>query len=122
MEEKFTAGLVPSAEARDVTVSLEYSRDTLDAGGSHVGLKQERVRRRTTGQCITTGQRLVNAVAGDQNTDRYLDTDIDVRVTSQPCFPEREAGAIALPSRAQEMPHDPKGWEHFGQPRSTPSA
>ena len=30
-----------------------------------------------------TGQSLVEAVAGDPRTDRHLDIDIDVRVTSQ---------------------------------------
>ena len=32
-------------------------------------------------------------------------TDTDARVTSQPCFPERDAGAVALASRAQATPH-----------------
>ena len=33
-------------------------------------------------------------------------TDIDARVTSQPCFPEREAGAVAFASRAQDIAPD----------------
>ena len=39
-------------------------------------------------------------------------TDVDARVTSQPSFPEREAGAVALASRAQETLH-----EHCSRPR-----
>ena len=60
-----------------------YSRD---AGGSLVGRK--RVRRRTTGQCPTKGQRLVDAVTGDQSIDRQFDTG---------------GWASALASRAQDM-------------------
>ena len=84
-----------------------YSRDARD-GGSLVGRKHDRVRRRTTGKYSTTGQGMVDAVADDQRTDRNLDADMGVRVTSQstpqPSFPEREADAKALASRAQETP------------------
>ena len=57
-----------------------------------------------TGQCPKTGQRLVDAVTVDQSSDSHFDTGGDVRVASQRCFPEREAGADALASRAQETP------------------
>ena len=56
-----------------------------------------------TGQCPKTGQRLIDAVTGDQSTDRHLQANIDVRVTSPLCFPEWEAGAVALASRVQAM-------------------
>ena len=82
-EEKFTAAIVPSAESEGRHCFAQNSRVARDAGGSLGGRKHERVRRRMTGQCPTTGQRLVDAVAGDQRTDRHHDTDIDVRVTSQ---------------------------------------
>ena len=59
-----------------------------------------------------TGQSLFGAVKGDQNTDGHFDTDSDARVTSQPCFPEREDGAVALASRAQETSR-----KHHGLPR-----
>ena len=36
--------------------------------------RHELVRWRATGQCPTIGQRLVDAVAGDQSTDRHVDT------------------------------------------------
>ena len=39
-----------------------------------------------TGRCPTAGQHLVEAVASAQSIDRHFDTDIDVRVTSQPFF------------------------------------
>ena len=61
-----------------------YSRDARDAGGSLVG----------------------RAVAGDQDTDRHLDTDTYVRVTSRNCFLEQQVGAVALESRAQETSRD----------------
>ena len=61
-----------------------------------------------TGQCPTTRRSLVDAAAGDQSTESHLNTDIDVRVTSQPCRHEQEAGAGALASRAQETPQAPR--------------
>ena len=45
-------------------------------GGSFIDRKHKRVHDRMTSQC------LVHAVAGDQRTDRHLDTDTDVRATS----------------------------------------
>ena len=92
-EETRTAALVRSAEAGAVTVSPRTQE---------AGRQDERVRR-LTGQCPPTGQRLVDAVTGDQSTDRHLETDIDVRVSSQPCFLGLEAGASALASGAPEM-------------------
>ena len=74
------------------------SRDSRDAEGSLVGREHERVRRRMTGRRPTTGQRLVDVVTGDQRT-----ADINVRVTRPYCSLEREAGAVALASRAQAM-------------------
>ena len=59
------------------------SRHARDAEGRVVGREHERVR---SGM---TGQSLFGAVKGDQNTDGHFDTDSDVCVTSQPCFPER---------------------------------
>ena len=56
-----------------------HSRDVRDAGGSLVSREHERVCRRVTGQCPTTGQRLFDAVTGDQRSDSHLDTNIDVR-------------------------------------------
>ena len=50
------------------------------------------------GRRPTTGQRLGDAVTGDQS----LEADIDVSVTCPLCFPEREASAVALASQAQE--------------------
>ena len=58
-----------------------------------------------TGQSPLTGQRLVDSVTGDQSTDSHPETDIDVRVHSQPCFLRREAGVKALASRPQETRH-----------------
>ena len=49
-----------------------------------------------------TGQSLAGTVTGDQRADSPLETDFDFRVTSPLCFLEREAGAVALASRAQE--------------------
>ena len=76
------------------------STDARDAGGSFFGRKRERARRRM--KC----QSLVEVVAGDPCSDRHLDTNIDVRVTSQSTaqsfFLGWEAGADALGSRAQE--------------------
>ena len=82
------------------------SRDARDAEGCPVGREHGRVRSRVTGQS------LVGAVKGDQNTDGHFDIDGDVYVTGQPYFPEREDGADALASRAQESPR-----KHRGPPR-----
>ena len=44
----------------------------------------------------------------------HLDTDVDVRVTRPLCFLEREAGAVALASRAQAMSRNvglPRRWK-----------
>ena len=89
-EEKFTAALVHSAEARAVVVSPGTQESLVMLEAVLMAAKHKRVRTRTT------GQRLVDVVAGDQSTDRHSDTDIDIRVTSQPCFLGLEAGANAL--------------------------
>ena len=47
-----------------------------------------------------------------KNTDGHFDIDIAVRVTSPLCFPERDAGAVALASRTQESPR-----KHRSPPR-----
>ena len=106
------------SECRSEGTSAWHSRDVRDAEGSLVGCNHERVRRQIVGRRPTTGQRLVDAVTGDQSTDRHLDTDINVRATSQPCFPGREAGANALASRAQETSRECTNWEHCGLPRT----
>ena len=79
------------------------SRDAPDAGAS-------------TGErwAIAPRQVLVDAVAGDQSTDRHPDTDIDVHVTSQPCFLGREAGANALVSRTQKTSRECTDGKHVG--------
>ena len=51
-----------------------------------------------------TRQNVASTVTGDQLADSPRETDVDVRVTSPPCFLEREAGAGAFASRAQETP------------------
>ena len=73
-----------------------YSRDAREDPG--IAREHERVCRRKTGQCPTTGHRLVDAVTGDQITDSHLDTDIDVRVTSQSCCPGRGGWCNCKPS------------------------
>ena len=74
---KVTVAVVPSVEARAVTVSRgACSKDPRGAGGSLVGREHEPGRTRMTGRI------LVDAVTGDHSTD----TGIDVRVTSQPLF------------------------------------
>ena len=52
-----------------------------------------------------TGPSLVDAAAGDPRASSCHDPDIDVRVTCQPFFPEREAVAVALakPSTGNAM-------------------
>ena len=74
------------------------SRDARDAEDNVVGREHERVRIRMTRQNVSS------TVTGDQGADSPLETDVDVRVTSPPCFFEREAGAGALARRAQETP------------------
>ena len=71
------------SECRSEGTSAWHSRDVRDAEGSLVGCNHERVRRQIVGRRPTTGQRLVDAVTGDQSTDRHLDTDINVRATSR---------------------------------------
>ena len=51
-----------------------------------------------------TRQNVSSIVTGDQGADSPLEAVTDVRVTSPPCFFEREAGAGALALRAQETP------------------
>ena len=108
-----------------------YSRDARDAEGRTADRKHDRARMRTTGQRPTTGQRLVDATTGDQRTDSHLaqvreaerlgsDSEVVMlEIESDgmhgPCvtflsngrkgefFPEQEAGADALASRAQTM-------------------
>ena len=72
-----------------------HSRDARDVESCPVGREHGRNRSRVTGQS------LVGAVKGDQNTDGHFDIDSDFCVTSQPYFPDREDGAVALASRAQ---------------------
>ena len=61
----------PRSECRSVCrhCFAWYSRDAHDAGGSLVGRKHERVRKRMTFQCPKAGQRLVDALTGDHSTD-----------------------------------------------------
>ena len=49
-----------------------------------------------------TRQNVASTVTRDQGADSPLEAVTDVRVTSPPCFLERQAGAGALASRAQE--------------------
>ena len=60
----------PRSECRNngLHCFAQYSRDARDAGCSLVGRKHDRVRTRTTSKYPTTGQGLVDAVAGDQST------------------------------------------------------
>ena len=88
-----------------------YSRDARDVGGSLVGRTHERVRRRTTGRNSNTGQHSVDALTG------HLNTDIDARVTSQPSFLGRKAGANTHASRAQETSRECIGGARCGPPR-----
>ena len=74
------------------------SRDARDAEDNVLGREHER------GRIRMTRQNVASIVTGDQGADNPLETDVDVRVTSPPCFLEREAGAGALASRAQETP------------------
>ena len=68
----------------------------------------ERVRRRTTGRNPNTGQHSVGALTG------HLNTDIDARVTSQPSFLGRKAGANTHASRAQETSRECIGGARCG--------
>ena len=91
--------LLPCAKCRSVgRRCFACSRDARDAEDNVVGREHERVRIRMTRQNVSS------TVAGDQGADSPLETDVDVRVTSPPCFFEREAGAGALARRAQETP------------------
>ena len=74
------------------------SRDARDAEDNVVGREHERVRIRMTLQNVAS------TVTGDQGADSPPETNVDVRVTRPPCFHEREAGAGAFASRAQETP------------------
>ena len=74
------------------------SRDARDAEDNVVGREHERVRIRMTRQNVAI------IVTGDQGANSPPETDVDVRVTSPPCFHERDAGAGAFASRAQETP------------------
>ena len=98
----------PRSECRSVGrhCVARNSRKARDAEGCPVGREHGRVRSRMTGQSP------LGAVKGAQNTDGHFDIDSDVWVTSQPCFPEREDGAVALASRAQESPR-----KHRSPPR-----
>ena len=81
-----------------VTASQSTHRDARDAEDNVLGREHER------GRIRMTRQNVASTVTGDQGADNPLETDVDVRVTSPPCFLEREAGAGALASRAQETP------------------
>ena len=98
----------PRSECRSVGrhCFARNSRKARDAEGCPVGREHGRVRSRMTGLSP------LGAVKGAQNTDGHFDIDSDVWVTSQPCFPEREDGAVALASRAQESPR-----KHRSPPR-----
>ena len=76
-EERIT--VCPRFERRSqgIRCGAGFSTDVRDAGGSLADSKHNRVQGRMT------GQGLVDTVAGDQRTDRHLDTGIDVCVTRQ---------------------------------------
>ena len=111
----------------------QNSRDARDAEGRVGGGMHKFVRRPMTGRSPKTGQHLVDAITGDQSTESHLETgsraplgsDSEVVVLEQvsegmrgPCvtflndgptaesFLEREAGALARASQAQEMPRN----------------
>ena len=88
----------PRSECRSVGrhCFARNASNARDAEGCLVGREHGRVRSRVTGQS------LVGAVKGDQNTDGHFDIDSDVYVTGQPYFQELEDGAVALASRVQE--------------------
>ena len=57
-------------------------------------------------RCFAWYSRGARDAGGSLFGREHFDTDIDVRVASQPCFPERQAGVVALASRAQETPRE----------------
>ena len=70
-----------------------------------------------------TGQGLVDAVAGDQSTDRHFDTHIDVRVISQSTAQPSSWVGAQLASRTQETCHEYMAShcervQHFGLPQT----
>ena len=79
------------------------SKNVRGAGSSLVERKHKRVHNRMTG--------LVDAVAGDPRTDRHLDTDIDVRVTSQSNFeiPTSASGRTVKSLEMHRIPACPEG-------------
>ena len=79
------------------------SKNVGGAGSSLVERKHKRVHNRMTG--------LVDAVAGDPRTDRHLDTDIDVRVTSQSNFeiPTSASGRTVKSLEMHRIPACPEG-------------
>ena len=90
--------LTDDAHARSYDVACPCSGHGLDstcrdAGGSLVGLRHEFFCIRMTDQSPNGRSAPVTC---DQNTDSHLDTDGDVRVTSQLCFPEREGAQTHL--------------------------
>ena len=93
---QFTAALVPSVEAWAFTFA-PGTRETL------VMLEAVLLAASTS---TSAGERQVRGwsklLPATPRTDRHLDTDVDVRVASQPCFLGREASANAFASRAQE--------------------
>ena len=58
-----------------------------------------------------TRQNVALTVTGDQGADSPLETHVGVRVASQPCFHEREAGAGAAHRKRQQrdLPRRRKG-------------
>ena len=62
-----------------------------------------------TGRCPTAGQHLVEAVASAQSIDRHFDTDIDVRVTSQPFFLGGRLAQTHLQAERQETSRECTG-------------
>ena len=113
-EEKFTAALDLSAEARTVTVSPGTQETPMVLKAALLAATTIA----STGERSANAQRHASAAfAGDQSTDRHLNTNIDVRVTSQPCFPGREAGANEFESRAQVTSRECIDGEPFGLPR-----
>ena len=82
-QEEFIVALIPSVETWAVAASPGTQETLVMLKAGVVGREHGWVRSRVT------RQRLVGAVKGDHNTDGQFDTDSDVCVTSQPCFPER---------------------------------
>ena len=107
-----------------------YSIDARDAGGRTVARKHDRARTRTTGQSTTGDQSTDSHLAQVRDARERLGSDSEVVMLEQegdgmhgPCvtflssggtgqiFPEHEAGAVALASRAQTMTRFVRG-EH----------